>query len=82
MRRLEKRKGASFPDWDEKKANLIIQETALDRGWDLNLHWVVHSARRGKATDLRLEGDTIEEIMEKGRWKSEPVARDYASGQA
>ena len=81
VRRLERRIGKSFPDWIEGKANAIIQETALKHGWDVNLHWVVHSVRRGKATDLSLEGSTIGDIMERGRWKSETVAKDYANNQ-
>ena len=79
VKALMKRNGLSFPTWDEKRANELIQETAVLHGWELDLHWVMHSVRRGMATDMR-QGGMIREIMEKGRWKSEQVALDYAGG--
>ena len=80
VKALMNRTGLTFPKWDEKRANDLIQQTAVINGWEVDLHWVMHSVRRGMATDMRQGGMSIREIMEKGRWKSEQVALDYAGG--
>jgi len=77
---LGKREGLLFPHWAEKKANELIQQCAVDKSWEEDLSWVVHCTRRGKATDLRKEGRTIVEIMERGRWRQRTVAEHYADG--
>ena len=66
VQELMKRRGFVFPKWDEKRANVIIQATAVAYGWDEDVRWVMHSTRRGGATDMKRDGKSIFDIMETG----------------
>jgi hypothetical protein len=65
--------------WDKDVANRYIKDCACHQGWDSKLVWSVHSLRHGKAVQLQAEGKDMSEIMLRGRWSSEDVAKGYAA---
>ena len=71
-----------FPNWQEGRANDLIQECALKNDWRYDgiphAVWVHHGCRIGKATDCYEGGMDVRDLMERGRWDSERMALHYA----